>query len=655
MMKKKTFIALSSLATLLLVSHSASFADNASAASITTMAGTNFSTWADALFPIQQNDAQILYADLQIEDSNTDARIMSLGAGCRKLAPDNGVIGAYLFLDRARSADQEYYTMISPGVEKYSATWRYRANAYIPVGSTTHETASGWAGGLGHYQYIDFSGNSEFDRKAYEKQDLSIGGDATIGYRLAQDARWEFDVSPYAFAQTSNNAMLGVKGQVNFYNNAYTTVFVGDGYDNVNHYRIFAGISINLGARSNDNTVAAWMTSPVYRHLDVNTTNQGLAVSDYTHYSQSTSLVSDSEYFVDNTASGGGDGSFENPWDSIEDITSAPSNANVRVLKTGTDYSTASTLDLTDELSIGGYTMNYKKLAADNNRPGVYSPGWTIAGDITINNLKLYNNGDADNTAIELGVDSRVTLNNMLVGSLTDGTAYQTAVVLGEDSAVIANDSTLNAYLSDAGGLEDFVVAIDGEANNTINVNNSILNTLAENDDNFSIAIFSLDGTTVDVQQSTITATSVEGKAYGIVDADGTLTVNNSVVTADSSGTGTANFAEAVDVYNTTSILKNSTFHAIGADNADAIDTEGESNNATIKNNTIIAESDSSAIGVVVYEGEALIKNNALNITVGHDDEFNEAIGIFADADEVTLINNTYDLQGPYTRETWIL
>lgn len=77
------------------------------------MGGNYASGWVDGLMPLSMNDQRIVYSDLQLEGSNTDAGILSAGGGCRQQITSDGILGGYLFYDRERSAAENYYIIMS--------------------------------------------------------------------------------------------------------------------------------------------------------------------------------------------------------------------------------------------------------------------------------------------------------------------------------------------------------------------------------------------------------------------------------------------------------------------------------------------------------------------------------------------------------------
>ena len=526
------------------------------------MGGIYTSGWAEGLIPLYKNNQQLVYSDLQFEGNSTNSGILSAGGGYRQQINSQGIAGAYLFYDRERSASENYYNVISPGVEYLTPSWQYRLNYYAPVGTKSHLNSQGWAEDFGNTQFIVRTGNDSYDRWQTNYESLSYGADATIGYRFQTDKRWQVNLSPYAFNQTDNNTMMGANAQLNFYTNDHTTVFLGDGYDNENHNRVFVGVSFTFGGHNNDDTVENLMNSPVYRNLDVNTTSNGLPVSDYTNFGPMQQSADNLWYVNNSDAPPGseegyginytGDGTYENPYSNMSAITDTnealPDNADIRVASTGITYGLPpgdgyegadTTVTLTGTQTLGGYTNNYNTLATGNDRPIIDTTGVVLNGDNSLTGLQFLGSG-----SVGVTINGNAMIDDVVIGSSTDSaTSYQTGVVNANNAGnVVITNSTINAMAD-----SENAVGIDNESNSgDMTITNSTINVVSESAAGGGMGIFNFGNSgNLTVQDSSINVSSAFADSsstdYGIFvgsQNSGATQIISSTINVTDSGSG---------------------------------------------------------------------------------------------------------------------
>lgn len=612
---------------------------NAYEPSVTTlgMGGIYATAWMDGLIPVYQNNQQLLYSDLQLEGNNTNSGILSVGGGYRQQINAEGILGGYLFYDRERSAAENYYNVISPGIEYLTPTWRFRLNYYAPIGTKTYLVSQGLSEDFGNTQDESFSGNTLTDSTQYNYESLSYGTDLTLAYRFQADKRWQINLSPYVFNQTDSSALMGINAQLNFYTNDHTTFFLGDGYDNANQNRVFIGVSLTFGGHNNDDTVDNLMNAPVYRNLDVNTTARGLPVSDYSTFSAPEQQPGFYAFVNDAASDSANLGTYEDPYTSVDEISSAPDDAQIRIASTGTNYNSTS-LTLVGTQTMAGYTNDYKTLATENNRPIIQTDaGVMLNGNNTMTSLQVLSNGSTNATGIT--ISGNATLNNVNVGSENSATSFQTGVRLHDGASGTINNSTVTGYKSNS--MSGNVTGIESD-NGALEINNSTITAISETNNgsplNYGInqtrgtltlyntivncisnagnshALFLQNTGDVTVSNSTITSSSTNGNASGIyiLTATGNITVNNSSINASSDASNS---------------------HAYG------IYSSNNNGNMIINNSQITVQADETAIGVdlVSGTGSTTITNNTITATA------TSATGISGSAAHT---GNTYDING---------
>jgi len=440
--------------------------------------GPYLSGWFDSLLPIYSNNQQLFYADFQLQASSADATVFSAGSGYRYQANNKAIIGGYLFYDRAKSSSKAYYNIISPGLEYLTTSWQYRLNLYMPFGDKTHSVSEGWSDELGNTQCIELSGHDEYNCMQYNYESLSYGSDATISYRFQNDKRWQLDFSPYAFNQTESSMLLGLTLQLNFYSNDHAQVFIGDSYDNINYNRLFIGASFSFGKRSNSATLENLMHSAVYRNLDVNATSNGIPVDSYATFGEQ-QLEADNLWYVDNSATGSSaDGTYEDPYTDIDEISDASDDAQIRVISTGSNYVSDDSITLTGTQTMTGYEDDYITVANNSNSPTIQSDGVILEGENTLSNLELLGYGIDLSTGITVSSGS-ATINNITVGSLNDNTSYTVGVDIEDGASATINNSTITAYSSTEDAAN--IIGLSAAGEGTLTVNNSVITAEANN------------------------------------------------------------------------------------------------------------------------------------------------------------------------------
>ena len=613
--------------------------------------GPYVSGWVDGLIPLYKNNQQMLFSDVQWQGSNTNAGILSMGGGYRRQINADDIVGAYLFYDRERSAAENYYNVISPGIEYITPRWHYRLNYYEPLGTKKYLNDSGLAQSFGNTQYETFQGHNGYDAIEYQYESLSYGADFNVGYRFQEDQRWEVDVTPYAFNQTNGNAMLGANTQLNFYKNNNTTVFVGDGYDNVNHNRVFVGVSFTLGGHDNEDSMNNLMMSPIYRNMDVNTTANSLPVDEYNTFS-SPILYSQNLWFVNNSANGSlSNGTYENPYTNIYEVnTITDSQAEIRVASTGIEYGappgdgygSPPEIDLSNDQTMTGYTSDYKTVTTGNDRPIIdASGGFTLSGNNTLTGLQIYG-GNSDQTGVSILGNS--TLNDMLVGT-TDHAFSEGVYVSGGASATI-NNSVITAYVNETASYNTY--GIKADINSDLTINSSTINATANgtggSDADNAYGIYLGTNATSDVKNSTINSTVGDAtQAYGVYfDAAGDTTVSNDTINVHGTNNG-AGYGLVTNNYANTLVVDQANINVIAEGQAIGIELghDTDSADSTISNSIInVTANDGGATGVYQAIGDGKVSVDYDQISVNGTSSA-EGVYIASSSGDVDITHST--------------
>jgi hypothetical protein len=640
---------------------------------ISNMVGNQYSGWADSMFPFVTDQSKMLYGDLQAQGSDDSQAMISAGLGYRYEKNTRNVLGSYFFVDRERSAGYQYYTVLGPGLEWMTPTWSYRLNAYFPIGDKTHMVSSGWADEYGNYSYESFKGHKQYDVRADLYENLSYGGDTTISYRFAQNSDWQIDLSPYAYKQDNENAMMGGKAQINYYSNGNTQVFIADEYDNKNKNSVILGISFSFGARNNEASTTALMNSPVLRNLMVNTTDNGLAVDQDVVYGDTLEVEENNIYFVNDNSSSSSSmvsddqpsGTYNNPFTSAEQAGNAPVGANIWLASSSTTYKMDRPLILKEDQSITGRSSDFKQNASGSDRPTIKfedSDGIVMDSSNDLAHIQIMGSGHTENTSntgviINKNNDGNevAQIDDVKIGKTNNGDGYIIDIKMKNGAKAYISNSTLNSYFYDGGGDNDFNDAtynIYATRNNVLTVTDSTLNAIANNVDGNAMNIWANNGTELLADKNNLSAS---GEDYAINIAVGpgsSAEITSNVMSTYTDGTIGRSFN--IDSYNYDSLtIEDNTMTGTSENYETAgVYLQGDdSGDADINNNSFTLTANKGATGVINVargDGSTSVTNNTFNLTATE-----EAFGIVDYFGNTSYSGNTYNLNADWAENIY--
>jgi len=623
------------------------------------MVGSQYSGWADSMFPFVTAPNKMLYGDLQAQGSDNSQAMISAGLGYRYAKNTRNILGSYFFVDRERSAGYQYYTVLGPGLEWMTPTWSYRLNAYIPIGDKTHKVSSGWADEYGNYSYEVFNGHKQYDIRADLYENLSYGGDATLSYRFAQNSDWQINLSPYAYKQDNENAMMGGKAQVNYYSNDNTQVFIADEYDNKNKNSVIVGISFSFGVRNNDTSTTALINAPVLRNLMVNTSDNGLAVDEDLVYGDTLEVEENNIYFVDDNnlnnskvSSSNPDGTYNNPYTSAEQAEAAPQGANIWLASSSsTPYTIDKNWTLKKDQSISGRSSDFKQDASGSDRPTIKftdSDGIVMDSSNDLSHIQIMGSGHSNDTS-NTGVTIRQSdsnnevaqIDDIKVGSTNENTSYVTGITMADGAEASITNSKIIGYANTEEVNNVYWILL---RNSNAAISDSTIT--AQNDinrhDAFGVYISSHARATID--SATINAFSNNGDSLAVINYFGSSTITNSILNA----TGYIAVGDYFTLTSVDSSINNSVINTDGSYASVGVYNSGSTADITIENNVINAESLYEGIGVYAGtppSGSTIVNNNEINVSTS--DIAAITAGILTNSG-TTLIStdNNFDVEG---------
>ncbi|WP_336082426.1 inverse autotransporter beta domain-containing protein [Thalassospira sp. CH_XMU1448-2] len=127
----------------------------------------------DLFIPLSQDDETLFFTNLRARMDDNDSREGNFGLGVRHMLDSGWNLGGITYFDRRKSPMGNMFNQLTFGAEALSMDWDLRANAYVPVGRTSHDEDS--------LSTATISGASIIFHGGEER---SLGGfDAEIGWR----------------------------------------------------------------------------------------------------------------------------------------------------------------------------------------------------------------------------------------------------------------------------------------------------------------------------------------------------------------------------------------------------------------------------------------------------------------------------------------
>lgn len=577
------------------------------------------SLWADGLFPLQDMSNQVSFIDLQAQGNRfysdpNYAGIFSPGAGIRHAFSNDNVLGLYLFSDYMMTNVNQNFWLLSPGMDFYRGPNYASFNAYVSINNTPRQAGTPvTASSTGIDQYVSFAGNSAYDHLIQNFYTMRWGMDLTGGRLFGDKNEWGIKVGGYLYDAQYVNSITGARGGIDYYINDRVVLTFEQRYDNVFYSQSIIGIKVSFMGKDNRGTVETQLKAPIYRNLNINTTNVGTPVGQYQQVSSQSYLIQDHITFVSNAprlTSGtllqagaiSGDGTYENPYTGLDQtILNNPTtllNNHIWVEGTGANnpYSDASILTLQTGESIYGRTDGFRMAASNvsdqpifNFAPGTGIAALYINNSNILENFVMYRNGGVDdsigvqvaNTGLGTASINGVTIGSSIIDngfakalynqgqlSVTGSTLYAT-----KDTYTVSGSSPAQGVFglyNDGGHISINHTNISANINHLVYPSSSMGGGILAG----SWGIYNTSSGVASVDQSQINAQAQEvnydagssilggdfSGAFGVANNTGTLTLSNSTVnvTAESvidtripGGSAASSVIGAFGLYNT--------------------------------------------------------------------------------------------------------
>lgn len=581
------------------------------------MAGDAEVVWGDGMVPFWGNPNEVAYIDAQGKTAFESSWVGSLGIGFRSVYQDESIIGAYVFVDRNISENDNEFWFVSPGIEALSNTWDFRANGYIPTSSKQKSAGTGFASSFGDSEFVVEEGHTESDVLVSQTEEVDWGADAEIGHTVPVVPGLRAYVGGYHFQVQNSDAINGLAGRLELPFNRYLGLTVRDSYDNQQHNTIEAGVKITLGGVNLHPThfnqpIQERILDPIERNLA--TLGEGTAepvTALLTPISGETPERNNIWYFSP-SASGNFDNTIntctaEAPCintnftqatvDGINTLVAMSDDINTNILSTSPSFYLAPgayTLTVGDPLRLNNdWIWGRSNDFTTSQLAATLTGGLTISGNNNRLNTIILQSDGIQNLGILLNPNGFLSIEGSKIGTEIASTSYHTAIEATSADLQISAFNGLASQITAYGNDGQPVTAILGTssilgiADSNVLANSEITSgtTVAAINQNVT-ALNVIAAPLVQIIGSNIKATAHlygdqnfdnSSMATGIYINNSQLTVSNSTVDAEAEVTGTNHGYDLAS--------------AIGANSFNEAGLPFQNNTITISNGSFITAS----------------------------------------------------------------
>ncbi|MCE7887659.1 MAG: hypothetical protein DYH13_09200 [Alphaproteobacteria bacterium PRO2] len=295
-----------------------------------------------AFLPLACREDRLLYGDVRLKADNRGNREGNVGVGLRSLK-DSGVAGGYVYLDRRRSGTTEkLFTQTTLGAEWLAEDWEVRGNAYVPLsGKKQMGTSGGEALGDPYLAnngiYVDVTGQNAIVEKPL------WGADAEAGLKLPGKDFW-LHAGAFAFDASEVEGLAGGRLRATYKMTENIALTAEGQYDTMRGRQGWLGVRYTVpfgDAKTKYKGLKNRMTADPVRDVDIVTA----AVEEEVRPGYTAQVVNTETeaaqrvIHVDNSAGGGGDGTLENPFNTLAAAEAAMQDHDVIYINRGTGTS----------------------------------------------------------------------------------------------------------------------------------------------------------------------------------------------------------------------------------------------------------------------------------------------------------------------------
>lgn len=277
--------------------------------------------------PIAQSshDGSVIYGDLRLMGDDQDNREFNVGVGYREMVNtallNEGIIGVHVWYDRRLTERGSRFNQITGGMEWFGDIWDLKLNAYYPLNddnTLTIENPSGAGSGFVGNQVI-VNTDQTIIEEALPGVDAEIGVKLPIISDITDSTR--FYIGGYHFDGDRSNNVTGWRTR--FTSDVTSNVQIGARYqyDDVRGSQGFVEATIRLpfGSKQSYKKQGLYARLDESPERDIDIVSNEEIIEDglnETLLNAQTGAIQNVIH-VNNTAGGGGDGSFETPFNTL--------------------------------------------------------------------------------------------------------------------------------------------------------------------------------------------------------------------------------------------------------------------------------------------------------------------------------------------------
>ena len=613
--------------------------------------------FADDMLPILGSADSLFYLDGTFAAAQQDAWLAGPGTGVRLLRTigDRQIIaGAFVFGEYEHTPNHASAWYANPGFELMTNHQEFRIQGYIPLTKRVKGYDTAQASQLpdsilndtrrDQSQFAFARGHSLYDTSVELADSFGSGLDVEAGQYLPVGLGGWLRAGFYHFDYDNSSSINGVAANLQLFTGKHASIILQDNYDNQNKNKFMLGMQMTFGGPdfTQVQDLSNRMEEPIIRHIATPTYALITPIRHDYIPSGSTVPVSTGNWFFSRTTgtSQGGTITFanctaENPcYDLTQDIASGiqlVQPAATLMFATG-DYPLVANspiagnpqaVIMSDGQKVIGRTgpsatlAQWSQVATGTNRPTIN--GGLFWGD---NNNVFAPVVNASGTIENM----QITNNNQLIPHTVSG--YSTTGA--SSAAVIAAGATQN-----------------------LTINNSLLSAtnLSTTNDAPAFGLWSFNGTLTANQTKVTARTFGQGaistdnyNAVGILGQNGLVSFTNGTITTSTTG----DYAYSYGIFAATSnlvVTKSNINASTSGTQANSSGVFASTSNATVTSSsevTAIARgTESDATGVSAVLGDALVSSSQLSATTYGESGVAYGVNVLSSGHTATISGST--------------
>ena len=582
--------------------------------------------------PLAQKSDRVLYGDIRLMGDNDENREGNLGLGYRQIH-DNAVLGVHGWIDRRRTQNNSTFHQLTFGVERLGHVVDARANVYVPLNQSRNITTpnigqtSPYLAGTGIF----------FDTNGLITETPQYGLDGEVGYRIPVFQKHADAIRVYGggyhFFRDETQDVTGFRVRTEAQINSAFSVGARFQHDGPRGSQGFleATIKFPFGAKKLYQTdyLRARLDESPERDVDIVTASKvdtGLGKQVLNADGQVQRIL-----YVDNSHTQAGDGSKENPFNTLKAAEAALRDNDILYVNHGTGTTTGMDQGVIinqdnvrligsgSALTYGGFTLLDAGLApiiTNLAETPVDTLDYYVGNGVLVTGSDAYISGITVNGSEAIGI--RVLVDNKAINSVTvDNTTITNNRGVGL-YAMVLNGGTINDVTFTNNIVSDNISGTIGQGHGimarTEGAGSSIQN-------------YTVSGNTVHNNQ----VLSVVAQSFGNADGFGNIDIENNDLISQSSGifincSSCNSLTDTITIHdNTVTAATGSVGHGVtfslGANESYTIDR------SVISNNTITGFTNNAGISLAVgTTGTGII--TMTDVVIRDNNLFNNRTGI---------------------------